>query len=58
MNTGHNNAAAIAVDIAKAANTSPFPRIVMYFGSKSFSISIPKVLFGRSRTCPLDAITS
>ena len=34
-----------------------FPRTVMYSGAKPFSIFIPSLLFGKSRICPLDAIT-
>ena len=36
---------------------SPLPRILMYFGAKSFSTSMPNWLFGRSRRCPMDART-
>ena len=39
------------------ARSSPFPLIVIYFGSKSFSKSTPIWLFGKSRTCPLEATT-
>lgn len=37
--------------------TSPLPRRVIYLGSKSCSTSTPSWLFGKSRTCPFDAMT-
>ena len=40
------------------ASNSPLPLMVIYFGSKSFSTSIPIVDLGKSRTCPFDAVTS
>src|SRR5699024_10071554 len=38
-------------------STSPLPRIVIYFGLYDSSTSTPIWLFGKSRTCPMDAIT-
>ena len=38
--------------------TSPLPLIVRYLGVKSCSTSTPSVIFGRSRTCPTDALTT
>ena len=40
------------------ASNSPFPLIVIYFGSKSCSTSIPIVDLGKSLTWPFEAVTS
>jgi len=36
---------------------SPFPRIFIYSGSKSFSMSTAIFDFGKSLICPIDAMT-
>ena len=36
---------------------SPLPRMLMYFGAKSLSTSMPNWLFGKSRRWPIEART-
>ena len=52
-----NILSAFLASFFKAFITSPFPCILIYFGSNPFSMSTPSVLFGRSRTCPTVATT-
>ncbi len=42
----------------KSLITSPLPLIVMYLGLNPCSTSMPNWLLGRSRTCPMDALTT
>ncbi|OPY57986.1 MAG: hypothetical protein A4E56_03452 [Pelotomaculum sp. PtaU1.Bin065] len=35
----------------------PLPRIVIYFGLNPFDMSTPNWLLGKSRTCPMEALT-
>src|SRR5581483_11052645 len=48
---------AVLTALLSSLMTSPFPLIVRYLGTKSFSTSTPSVDLGKSRTWPTEAFT-